>query len=1087
MSSATIKEPQVHEDRGGILIFTLITIVIISFIAIPMLAYTSAVLRAGEVQADRAQAVELANGGTWVALSNEQQLYDLCSGGVTSLPSSLDDVVTTCQLLDTETLRPATEMPFQVASVLADTALPAEFASSQTYVNPNTSADHDLWLADYTLDPTENKVWLPRLPVQATSTGGNRASFMPPGTFNASYSDCLVFFPGTFTDPINIDQPAYFTSGVYYFTEPITLENGADVVVGNGAEVGCTNDFEAVSFAASVPDPLNMSGLGGTFVLGENARITVDDSGSGDIKFAINQRYVSTDETSVQASSDVAIISVNGAHEPFLPSEAYGQDFDVPGAINVPASTVGTDGDPAATDSGYLPSVLTVKSTEPDAPIITSVEIRQEDDGNVAAVDDGAAIVTWSIPNYNGSFITSYTATDATTGNTCQPTLPTLPDTTVQPSCTIFGIEGQGGGGSDPRPQISVTATNAVGTSAPSPTVQGVRVDLTGGTQSDEFTAPGEPLNVTVGASYVDGLEITWDEPSNPFQDELPVIGYRVEAEDASGTLYNCEAHFNERSCVLPLPATTPDTVYNSLRVWAAFVDEDGFFDEGAPSVDIGPYTHIPGAGNAPVQIADVEQPRVPSAIVDFTTTNSTSLDVDIAGYVAVPQGRVAISAATPANVSISMIGGLLAGEIFLDPAGVPTGGLDVFFDNPVAQKRVQITSVATGDSKANSEAIVQVNRSGSLAINSWVVQAGTGNPAPVTPTNAPPVATNQSAAAMVGTAEAITLSVSDADGDSLTVTDIVAPAGVTATASGTTMNVTASSVGTFDITYRVTDGTASSAIATLTVTATTSTPTNTPPVANNQSAAATVGTAEAITLSVSDADGDSLTVTDIVAPAGVTATASGTTMNVTASSVGTFDITYRVTDGTDSSGIATLTVTATAPTNTGPTHPTITGASGQPIGNHPEVDYCASGQTGWTHDFGSGTWLGEYWHFDDSMNTGNFGQNIFVGAPDFNHYVSEINNNWGSGAGASGVSNYFGIRYTATINVPDNCTMDLQINGDDGYAVYVDGSREADHWSNHGNSTREGTVTLSPGEHLVVVEWYEWGGGARIELKWSI
>ncbi len=55
-------------------------------------------------------------------------------------------------------------------------------------------------------------------------------------------------------------------------------------------------------------------------VLDERGRITVNDSSASNICFAINQRYVSALETSVAASSDVAIISVNGDHEPFVGS-----------------------------------------------------------------------------------------------------------------------------------------------------------------------------------------------------------------------------------------------------------------------------------------------------------------------------------------------------------------------------------------------------------------------------------------------------------------------------------------------------------------------------------------------------------------------------------------------------------------------------------------------------------------------------------------------------------------------------------------------------------------------------------------------
>ncbi len=274
--------------------------------------------------------------------------------------------MTTCVVLDTENLRPNSELPYAVATVQADSPVPPELVTDETYTNPNTAAQPDAWLTtpDWTAAPTEEKVWLPQLPVQATSADGNRQTTMLPGSMSPPYTTCDVFFPGTFTSPITLGaHPRTSHRASITSPRPIVLADGADVVVGNGTEFGCTTDFEAISFASSVPDPLNMSGLGGTFVLGGNARITVQDAGTDDIRFAINQRYVSSDETSVAASSDVAIVSVNGQHEPFLPGEGFGQDFFFAGASAVPASTVGTDGNPSATDSDYLPSVLTVKPT----------------------------------------------------------------------------------------------------------------------------------------------------------------------------------------------------------------------------------------------------------------------------------------------------------------------------------------------------------------------------------------------------------------------------------------------------------------------------------------------------------------------------------------------------------------------------------------------------------------------------------------------------------------------------------------------------------------------------------------------------
>ena len=543
-----------EKDRGGILVFVLVTVLICSLIAVPMLGYIVTVFRSGEVQVNRAQAIELANGGTWVALSNQDDLYEQCTGG--ALTSSLANVSTTCEVLDTDTLRPATEMPFHLAALQAGQTIPTPFDTADTYVNPNTSrpgGTPGAWLTtpDWTAESTEGKVWLPELPVQSISWGGQRDTTMLPGTQDPNYSSCRVFFPGTFTGPITIAEPAYFTSGVYYFTEPITLEDGADVVVGNGSEVGCTSDFEAISSATSVPDPLNMSGLGGTIVLGERGRITVNDDGSGDIRFAINQRYVSALETSVVASSDVAIISVNGDHEPFVGAETLGNDLDLD-VLAVPASRVGTEGSPLASDSDYRPSTLTPKPTEPDAPINVVAETFR---GSGSSSTRGQVKVEWDVPNANGSLITGYVATDSASGSSCSPGAPIAPANNVRPSCTIFGLS------NNTDPQITVTASNAIGDSPASSVVASNRVRFGNPGRSPLIQGPADPTGASV-MPHSDGLLVSWTAPGTTGR--MLTTGYRVTATPTpSGPPITCEGRWDDVSCVLPLPTgLTPDPDY---------------------------------------------------------------------------------------------------------------------------------------------------------------------------------------------------------------------------------------------------------------------------------------------------------------------------------------------------------------------------------------------------------------------------------------------------------------------------------------------------------------------------------------------
>lgn len=753
-----------RRDEGSTLVLVLVLMLISALIVVPLINYTMTVSRAAQVEVNKARSVQLARGGFWVALSYQEALYDMCNGG--SLPSSLSTVTTTCTVLRTDTLRPIEKVPAHIAVVQGDigdgtgAVVPAAIATGGSYVNPNTPSDESAWLAtpDWTTASTANKVWLPELPVQSTSGGGTRDTTMLPGTQDPLYASCRVFFPGTFTTPITIDEPTYFASGVYYFTEPITLENGADVAVGNGAAGGCTTDFEAVASATSVPDPLNMSGLGGTFVFGENARLVIDDTvAAGDIRFAMNQRYVSTEEASVIASSNVSIISVNGNHAPFDPADptdVLGVDLNVDGVIAVPLSRVDdpiddphdpTD-DPLATDAGYLPSAHTPKPIPPDwdglaAPTATPLRTG-------SGTYDAAATITWPAANANGSMITSYTVTGTWTGVgnnpgpgpfTCSPAVPTLPDTSIQPSCTITGLRHRS------KFTFDVVATNAYGDSAAA-TSNPIRARVvpngTGTIPADPLiVAPAAPVNMAVGNVYSDGLEITWDPVLPPDDGNSPVTTYVVTATPAATPLdpsddVSCPpVWWDETSCVLPLTDTVlplPVDDFYLISMVAAkpdplggillspVVELDGDPGDGGIPPEPDPYLYEAGVGPSPVQVADVPNVRIPDPIVDLAMYSTNEVSVTIAGYVAVPQGHVRIDAANPANKTVRMSGGLVAAQIRL---GTHPASLQVTFDNPIAQKTVRLRSTASDRYTAVADAVVKVNRSGSIAVNSLVVQ----------------------------------------------------------------------------------------------------------------------------------------------------------------------------------------------------------------------------------------------------------------------------------------------------------------------------------------------------------------------------
>jgi hypothetical protein len=184
-----------------------------------------------------------------------------------------------------------------------------------------------------------------------------------------------------------------------------------------------------------------------------------------------------------------------------------------------------------------------------------------------------------------------------------------------------------------------------------------------------------------------------------------------------------------------------------------------------------------------------------------------------------------------------------------------------------------------------------------------------------VTPVNDAPVANALSLSTAEDTATAITLTGTDADGDTLLYSVLTAPAHGTLT--GTAPNLTYAPAtnyfGPDSFNFRVNDGQVNGNTATVSITVNS---VNDAPVANGQAVTTIYNTAKAITLTGSDLEGGALTYSIVSGP--TNGTLSGAAPNLTympsIGSAGADSFTFRANDGGSNSASAAVSITTQNP-----------------------------------------------------------------------------------------------------------------------------------------------------------------------------
>lgn len=99
-----------------------------------------------------------------------------------------------------------------------------------------------------------------------------------------------------------------------------------------------------------------------------------------------------------------------------------------------------------------------------------------------------------------------------------------------------------------------------------------------------------------------------------------------------------------------------------------------------------------------------------------------------------------------------------------------------------------------------------------------------------------------------------------------------------------------------------------------------------------------------------------------------------------------------------------------------------------------------------------------------------------------------EINFNWGTGSPESRIDpNTFSVRWEGLVEAPTSGTYTFYTMSDDGIRLWINNQQIINNWTDHGPTEDLGTITLTAGQQVPVrMEFYENGGGALAELRWS-
>jgi len=138
-------------------------------------------------------------------------------------------------------------------------------------------------------------------------------------------------------------------------------------------------------------------------------------------------------------------------------------------------------------------------------------------------------------------------------------------------------------------------------------------------------------------------------------------------------------------------------------------------------------------------------------------------------------------------------------------------------------------------------------------------------------------------------------------------------------------------------------------------------------------------------------------------------------------------------------------------------------------------------------------THTGDVWSFTTAKEGGGIRGDYYKGMNFENHVLTRIDPridfSWGDPGGPDPVvgDDQFSARWTGEVEAAFTETYTFYASADDGVRLWVDGQQLVNAWIDQGTTEYKGTIDLVAGNtYSLVMEYYENGGGAVAQLRWS-